>query len=52
MKNSRIALVLLALAALAATGFSTAKSTADKAKADCPADSKCCCCDCASDGNK
>lgn len=42
MKNSRIALVLLTLAALAATGFS-AKSSAPKAKADCPADSQCCC---------
>ena len=43
MKNSRIALALLALAALAATGFATANSGATKAADDCKADSKCCC---------
>jgi hypothetical protein len=42
MKNSRIALVLLTLAALAATGFS-AKSSATKAKDACPAETACCC---------
>jgi hypothetical protein len=41
MKNSRIALVLLTLAALAATGFS-AKASAPKAAADSKADSACC----------
>lgn len=40
MKKSRIVLALLALAALAATGFSTANN--ESAKTCCAADSSCC----------
>jgi hypothetical protein len=43
MKNSRIALAVLALAALAATGFSTAKSKAAPAAQDCCAEGADCC---------
>jgi hypothetical protein len=44
MKNSRIVLAVLALAALAATGFSTAKSkSAAPAAQDCCAEGGDCC---------
>lgn len=43
MKNSRIVLALLALSALAATGFSTAKSKPAPAAQDCCADGGACC---------
>jgi hypothetical protein len=43
MKNSRIALALVALAALAATGFSTAQSNAAPTAKDCCAAGSSCC---------
>lgn len=43
MKNSRIALVVLALAALAATGFTAAKSKSAPAAKDCCASNSSCC---------
>jgi hypothetical protein len=43
MKNSRIVLAVLALAALAATGFSTAKSKSVPAAQDCCAEGGDCC---------
>lgn len=43
MKTSRITLAVLALAALAATGFSSAKSKSAPAAKDCCAEGAACC---------